>query len=189
MADEKEKQIVKTGLHQTGGRDVSTLIDSSISSLDNERLNQLKMKAAEKALDLEIKSRELNLDYVDGKKKTEDHIETWDMLNKTGRTTRHTVVTEIKSSNSNMKIESKSGATCFVATAAYNDPNHPDVVLLRRYRDERLSEYRLGQWFIKKYWIHGPRIARSVENKPAIRKMAKTLISKAVLIIKRIERW
>jgi Transposase len=36
------------------------------------------------------------------------------------------------------------GGVCFVATAAFGDPNHPDVAYLRPYRDEMLSRHKVG---------------------------------------------
>ena len=55
-----------------------------------------------------------------------------------------------------------SNDSCFVATAAYGDRLHPDVIILRRFRDEVLVRYRPGRAFVRFYWIAGPRLARMV---------------------------
>ena len=39
-----------------------------------------------------------------------------------------------------------SGGACFVATAAYGDSHHPDVVALRKFRDKHLVRTAAGRW-------------------------------------------
>lgn len=69
-----------------------------------------------------------------------------------------------------------SGGACFVATAAYGDRMHPDVVTLRRLRDEILVNHRTGQAFIRVYWSVGPRIARLVDCRRATGRLARLLL-------------
>lgn len=57
---------------------------------------------------------------------------------------------------------STAGGSCFVATAAYGDRRHPDVVTLRRFRDQVLVRYSAGRAFIRFYWLVGPQLARFV---------------------------
>lgn len=49
---------------------------------------------------------------------------------------------------------------CFVASAVFNDPYHPCVVQLRKYRDEQLRFTLSGRLFIKIYAVIGPVLAR-----------------------------
>lgn len=74
--------------------------------------------------------------------------------------------------------DAASGAdlTCFVATAAYQDPRHPDVVWLRKFRDEWLRNYAPGRAFIAFYWKAGPVLARKIESYPKARKAFRVLI-------------
>lgn len=166
-------------LHDNGLR-AGTLIEQSLVNLNPEQKQQLMAKAAEEALRLEVKSREQNIDYVTGKKVAEDHIETWELLGKNGKLTRQSVVSEIKTGAGKMRIESKSGATCFVASAAYDDPNHPDVMFLRWYRDTVLKEHMVGRWFIRWYWKVGPKLAIAVKKVPALRKTSRFTVRKIV---------
>lgn len=55
---------------------------------------------------------------------------------------------------------------CFVATVAYADSNHPDVWMLRWYRDNVLRKFGIGNWAIRLYWIVGPPLANAVRSKP-----------------------
>lgn len=58
---------------------------------------------------------------------------------------------------------------CFIATAAYGDADAPEVVALRRFRDERLLSNRLGTAFVRLYYRWSPPLARLIARKPALR--------------------
>jgi len=51
---------------------------------------------------------------------------------------------------------------CFVATAAYGDRLHPEVVALRRYRDRVMTRSSIGRVMIRAYKVAGPVLARVV---------------------------
>jgi uncharacterized protein YkwD len=70
-----------------------------------------------------------------------------------------------------------SGGGCFVATAAYGDRRHPDVVELRRFRDDILVHWAAGRAFIRIYRAVGPRLARLVEPRRASGRAARALIA------------
>ncbi len=80
---------------------------------------------------------------------------------------------------------SGSGGPCFVATAAYGSRSHPDVVAMRRLRDDVLIRYRAGRAFVRIYWAIGPWMAK--HTKPATRRGAAARgIVKAVLRLSRL---
>ena len=60
--------------------------------------------------------------------------------------------------------EDKSSGSCFVATAVYGSADHPDVVSLRRIRDEVLVRSVVGRGFVRLYWAVGPRLAAHVRE-------------------------
>lgn len=173
-------------LHATGSDGVGRLIDNAVANLNRDQVQALSEKAAGEALRLQVKMREQNLDYVAGKKTIEDHIDTWAMLDKSGRLTRQKVETTVNTGAGTMRIESKSGATCFVATASYRDANHPDVVFLRRFRDERLRHSIAGRRFIDWYWRTGPRLAKVVDRSEILRIASKTVLRGVVGTIKQL---
>jgi hypothetical protein len=76
--------------------------------------------------------------------------------------------------------------TCFVATAAYRDPDHPDVVFLRAFRDEWLVYRAWGRVFIKVYWQIGPILARPVRRNPRLGRQSKTMISGIVRVLQKV---
>jgi hypothetical protein len=51
---------------------------------------------------------------------------------------------------------------CFIATAAYGSADHPDVLLLRHFRDVYLSGTQLGRAVISVYERVGPKLAERV---------------------------
>ncbi|MBS1963770.1 MAG: hypothetical protein JST04_16285 [Bdellovibrionales bacterium] len=63
-------------------------------------------------------------------------------------------------------------SNCFVATASYRDGRAPGVMLLRHFRDEVLSEYRLGRDFIGWYYANGPIAADWLLRHPIFRSVA-----------------
>lgn len=69
---------------------------------------------------------------------------------------------------------------CFVATAAYGDPSHPDVETLRRFRDRHLMKSRFGRAFVKLYYIYSPRLADFVAKRPALRAISRAALSPVV---------
>jgi len=76
--------------------------------------------------------------------------------------------------------------TCFVATAAYRDPFHPDVVFLRAFRDEWLVDRAWGRVFIKVYWQVGPRMAGPVRRNLRLGRQSKVMISGIVRILQKV---
>ena len=170
-------------LHDNGLK-AGSLIGQAVSRLSKEQADHLMAKAGDEALRLEGKQHELNIEYVHGKKSLEDHIDAFAMLEKSGRLTRQKVSTEIKSGNTRMHIESKSGGTCFVATAAYRSPQHPDVIYLHNFRDQTLVQYQKGRAFISWYWRVGPKLADYVNRHPSFRPLAKFLIGAIVFALK-----
>lgn len=57
------------------------------------------------------------------------------------------------------EADEASSPTCFVATAAFGNPFHPDVKALRAFRDNHLVRYSLGRFLVSVYWIVGPHLA------------------------------
>ena len=65
---------------------------------------------------------------------------------------------------------------CFVVTAAMGDPDHPDVVTIRRWRDETLARTAVGRLLVSAYQVVGPPAADVVRRSPVLRKLSRTLL-------------
>jgi hypothetical protein len=65
---------------------------------------------------------------------------------------------------------------CFVATAVYGSYDAPEVLTLRKFRDEVLRKSCAGRAFITLYYRYGPYLARVVKRSATL-----THISRACL--------
>ncbi|MEY1557990.1 CFI-box-CTERM domain-containing protein [Yoonia sp. R2331] len=74
-------------------------------------------------------------------------------------------------------------ADCFVATVAYSDGNHPEVWLLRWYRDTIMRRSYIGRALIVLYWWLGPQLAEAVYGRPKSIKTARLTIGWIVDLI------
>ena len=65
---------------------------------------------------------------------------------------------------------------CYVATAAFGSTMHPEVALLRRFRDAHLSRSSLGILFIRSYDVFGPVLAALVRRSTLFRRITQGAI-------------
>ena len=73
---------------------------------------------------------------------------------------------------------------CYIATMAYGDYNHPKVMVLRKFRDENLSNTFLGRSFISFYYATSPHLVKFLKNKKYPNKIIKNLLDKFVNKVK-----
>ncbi|AIE84428.1 tetratricopeptide repeat protein [Fimbriimonas ginsengisoli] len=62
---------------------------------------------------------------------------------------------------------------CFIATACYGSYDHPDVLVLRNWRDRCLLRHAMGKLFVKWYYATGPGAAEVVVRHPRLGKLVK----------------
>ena len=73
---------------------------------------------------------------------------------------------------------------CYIATAVYGSYDMPEVMVLRKFRDEVLKESVVGRIFIKVYYTISPKIAEKMKNFPRFNYVIKKILDKFVLKIK-----
>lgn len=78
----------------------------------------------------------------------------------------------------------KDNEFCYIATMVYEDYNHPDVIVLRKFRDNFLKKYYFGRKAIKFYYLYSPYFVNFVSNKLFLRKITKAVIIKIVKFLK-----
>jgi hypothetical protein len=84
------------------------------------------------------------------------------------------------------KPEGKKG--CFIATACYGS-DAPEVLLLRRFRDESLLTTATGRWLVERYYDISPSIARQLSRRPAAaRQLRGVLLDPLTALIWRIRK-
>ena len=77
--------------------------------------------------------------------------------------------------------------SCYVATLAYQDIDHPKVEYLRNYRDNRLSKTEFGKKIIKLYYQCSPKIVEFLRPHKKINKQIRNGLDFLILILKRTE--
>lgn len=169
---------------QNTGTNSGRLIDLAAQNLTEDELKVIRAKALDEKLRLEVSAIEREQKYDIGRRNAQDHIDAFAMLEKGGRLTSNKVKSEIDTGSGKMMIESKSGATCFVASAAYNDPNHPDVMYLRGFRDTVLAQNLAGRTFVSLYWKIGPTLAVPVRRNATLQFIARGVIGWIVAYLK-----
>ncbi len=65
---------------------------------------------------------------------------------------------------------------CFIATATYNDYDHPSIVILRQFRTMVLLQSKLGHKMIQLYYVISPPIARAISRNHLLRYFCLYLI-------------
>lgn len=69
-----------------------------------------------------------------------------------------------------------SGGSCFIATAAMGDYDHPKVVELRSLRDHWILLKPWGQGFVNWYYKYGSKAATAIEKSKILKKLSYYLI-------------
>ena len=77
-------------------------------------------------------------------------------------------------------ISSATSGGCYIATMAYGDYNHPQVIELRKFRDDFLSRTILGRNFIIFYYKFSPLLVSKLQNKPFINKVIRQFLDKFI---------
>lgn len=73
-------------------------------------------------------------------------------------------------------IEKKKVEACFVVTATLGDFNHPDVALLRKFRDAWILKRSGGEAFVRFYYKIGPLLAAIIERSDLLKTASYHLI-------------
>ncbi|MEY2792055.1 MAG: hypothetical protein RJA76_47 [Bacteroidota bacterium] len=86
----------------------------------------------------------------------------------------------------NLKDQNNSsdGGGCYIATMAYGDYEHPQVVILRNFRDETLAKSLLGRWFVKTYYHYSPILVEKLKDFHWINKSIRTFLNLLIKFIK-----
>jgi hypothetical protein len=69
---------------------------------------------------------------------------------------------------------------CYIATAVYGSYDAPEVLTLRRFRDEFLVKSVVGRGFVKTYYRFSPPIAKKLEHAKHINLFVRKLLDKLV---------
>ena len=79
----------------------------------------------------------------------------------------------------------KRSGGCYIATCVYGSYDCPNVWVLRRFRDYKLSHYVLGRVFIRVYYAVSPELVRCFGNQTWFRKMWSGVLNPFVRILRK----
>jgi len=74
---------------------------------------------------------------------------------------------------------------CYIATMAYGDYDHPQVLELRKFRDNVLLQSKFGTYFVKFYYKVSPKMVEIFKNKKNINSTIRGILNLIVKIIKK----
>jgi tetratricopeptide (TPR) repeat protein len=94
---------------------------------------------------------------------------------------------EIHDPREHILVSDKDPGSCFIATAVYGTRTHPDLTVLRYFRDSWLRNRAWGDAFISFYYQHGPKAAERVSAHPLIKACVKPLVLLGVAIAKKLQ--
>ena len=100
-------------------------------------------------------------------------------------TTNRNTLSSLKTQLSNVNTGSSgSSGGCYIATMAYGNYDHPQVMILRKFRDDVLSKSQFGKWFIKTYYLYSPKLVAKLKNKTALNSLIRRGLNQIIKIIK-----
>lgn len=87
--------------------------------------------------------------------------------------------------NEFLRLSKLGAGRCFIATAAFEYPEHPDVRTLRDWRDSYLRQHDLGRYFIAFYYKKSRPIAQFLNRHPHLKPVARVCISTVAKVLAR----
>ena len=66
--------------------------------------------------------------------------------------------------------------SCYIATMAYGDYNHPQVIYLRQYRDRKLLSHVSGKLFVKFYYTTSPYLVLIFKNSTRVNRFVRMIL-------------
>ena len=84
----------------------------------------------------------------------------------------------------NRRLNPSDDGACYIATMAYGDYEHPQVQILRHFRDLYLAQRNWGKWFIKTYYQYSPKLVEKLKNYTLINKIIRKSLDGFISCIK-----
>lgn len=73
---------------------------------------------------------------------------------------------------------------CYIATMVYGDYNHPQVMVLRNFRDSVLQKHLLGKVLVKFYYRYSPTWVEYLKNEKWINDAIRNILDKFIILYK-----
>jgi len=102
----------------------------------------------------------------------------------TNKRTINSINSQLQTINRQRSSSSSSSGGCYIATMAYGDYDHPQVMLLREFRDETLSNTFFGRSFIRFYYATSPYLVKLLKNQKYINQLIRNLLDRFINKVK-----
>ncbi|MBQ6311209.1 MAG: hypothetical protein IJK74_06645 [Bacteroidales bacterium] len=99
-------------------------------------------------------------------------------------TTLNGISIQLSRAMNQRKQSTSSSSGCYIATMVYGDYDHPQVVVLRHFRDNVLRNYSLGRLFIRFYYKHSPSWVEYLKDKKCVNSFIRKILDKFISIYK-----
>lgn len=95
----------------------------------------------------------------------------------------------LSSINRQLQPKPSSSGGCYIATMAYGDYDHPQVLVLRQFRDSYLSQRNWGKKFISFYYANSPRWVETLKDHKRINTLIRRLLDSFVYLWKKTSQY
>ena len=86
------------------------------------------------------------------------------------------------------EAEKRINEGCYIATMCYGDYDHPQVLVLRDFRDSVLQQHGWGRAFVRFYYKHSPNWVEHLKDKLFINKVIRKLLDKFIILYKYVKK-
>lgn len=100
------------------------------------------------------------------------------------KTTISHIQSQLNQVTNRQSSSSSSSGGCYIATMAYGSYEHPQVIELRKFRDNTLTKTTFGRGFIKIYYKYSPKLVELLKDKHLVNQSIKSLLNTLIRIIK-----
>jgi hypothetical protein len=164
------------------------LLGEALKRLPPEKTQEILSKAADKALELQIKQKEAQVENAILQQRLEISTRAAQRVKVAGAAfsdefDRRSDYESTRVSVSVNKHKLFAGGPRFVATACYGNPEHPTVFALQSFRDTVLARSAGGRLFVATYYSVGPVLAKALDRLPVLKPVLRNLLTKVAVLL------
>ena len=164
---------------QVNGTPAEKFLSENIQNLSDSARDELVKFAMEERIKTNEQVKRDELKTVNANNNFDRHIAALNSVENRGAKNVSHIKTDFEIPNGHMRLDSHT-SHCYVATATYQNIDHPNCIILRDYRDRFLRKSFWGRVFIFIYYSVGKYLAFLPEHSNKVRLVSQKLIDKIV---------
>jgi hypothetical protein len=161
------------------------LLGEALKRLPPEKTQEIMSKAADKALEFQIKQKDAQIENAILEQRLEISTRAAQRAREAGATFNDNFErrSEDQSTRVNVRVSEEPpkrqvSGYCFVATACFGNHQHPTVVALQSFRDAVLLHSIAGRVFVATYYRVGPTLAKTLDRMPVLKPFLRKFLTK-----------